>query len=222
MIRIIVDEREKASKVPSILKEFNVNVEFSYLQVGDYIPLPELVIERKSMKDFIRSIYDGRLFAQCSDMLKYYEKAIIIVEQSKGIDNYIDNPSIVYGALASIILDFNIPIIYTYSNQETASLLYSIARRKKSSKPMLKRIRKRDNMKEQQLSLLASLPGIGVVLASRLLARFGSPLNVLNASIKELASVEGMSYAKALKIKKILQEKSKDDEVIYDTSWFNR
>ncbi|RMF30602.1 MAG: heavy metal resistance protein CzcA, partial [Candidatus Nitrosothermus koennekii] len=67
MIRIIVDDREKNSKVPDELEELGVRVEYKHLEVGDYIPLPEVVVERKSMRDLVKSIYDNRLFIQCSN-----------------------------------------------------------------------------------------------------------------------------------------------------------
>ena len=51
--------------------------------------------------------------------------------------------------------------------------------------------------------------GIGEKLASRMLVKFGSPNKTLNASLAELAKVEGLSEIRAKKIKQILEEKSK-------------
>ncbi len=216
MIRIIVDDREKSSKVPLELSNMGARVEYKHLEVGDYIPLPEVIVERKCTRDLIKSIYDGRLFVQCSNMLKHYEKAVLIVEYN---DVHIDNPLIVYGALASIALDFNIPIINSYSARDTASILLALAKRKKSSsKPILKKIRKGSSLYEQQLSILVALPGIGEKSAIKLLDKFGTPLNVANANVSELARIIG--YAKASKIKKVLTSIYKDRDEVFDTSWF--
>ncbi|MBP2625029.1 MAG: heavy metal resistance protein CzcA, partial [Nitrosopumilaceae archaeon] len=61
-LRIVVDEREKKSGVPDLLRSVGVNLEIKTLQIGDYIVKPETVIERKNLKDFFVSIFDGRLF----------------------------------------------------------------------------------------------------------------------------------------------------------------
>ena len=42
-----------------------------------------------------------------------------------------------------------------------------------------------------------------------MLAKFGSPNKTLNASLAELAKVEGLSETRAKKIKQILEEKNK-------------
>ena len=53
------------------------------------------------------------------------------------------------------------------------------------------------------------LPGVGEKLAIRMLEKFGSPLRVFNASLSELAKVEGLGEARAKKIRKMLETKSK-------------
>ncbi len=218
MIRIVVDDREKDSEVPYELERLGVNINYARLEVGDYIPLPEVVVERKSMKDLIRSIYDGRLFMQCSEMIKHYERALIIVEYTN-IQDLIENPAIVYGALASIALDLNISILNAYSARDTAYILLALAKRDKDSKkPMLKKIKKSSSLKEQQLTIIASFPGIGEKLAIRLLERFNTPLAIVNANTNELARVIG--YARAERLKKILESKYRVKMEEFDTHWF--
>ena len=43
-LRIIVDEREKKSGIPDLLKAVGVNIEIKTLPVGDYIVAPEIVV----------------------------------------------------------------------------------------------------------------------------------------------------------------------------------
>lgn len=218
-MRVIVDDREKASEVPYELEKFGVNINYEHLEVGDYIPLPELVVERKSLRDLVKSIYDGRLFTQCSEMIKHYERALMIVEYDRLLDEVIDNPLIVYGALISIILEFNISIINSYSTRDTALILFSLANRKgKESKPMLKKIKKSNSIKNQQLTLIASLPTIGGKLAEKLLDKFGSPYAIMNANTNELANVIG--YARAKKVRNIIDTIYKEKEEIFDKHWF--
>lgn len=217
--RIIVDDREKNSSVPYELERLGVNVDYTHLEVGDYIPLPDVVVERKSIRDMVRSIYDGRLFMQASQMLKHYSKALIIIEYDTRLEELVDNKLVVYGALASLALEFNIPLINSYSSSDTAYILLALARRRKEyNKPMLKKIKKPDTLKEQQLALISSLPGIGEKLASKLLERFGSPIEVFNAKINELERIIG--YKRAERVKNVLESKYKERREVFDTKWF--
>ena len=79
-IRIVADEREKNSQVPNLLKIMGVFVDYEQLAVGDYIVSPETVIERKTIYDLISSVYDGRLFIQCSDLINHYSKPFMLIE----------------------------------------------------------------------------------------------------------------------------------------------
>ncbi|MGI0039859.1 MAG: ERCC4 domain-containing protein, partial [Nitrososphaera sp.] len=72
--RIVVDEREKNSGIPELLKNAGAVIDFAQLKVGDYIVSPETAVERKTVRDLVSSIYDGRLFLQCSDLVKHYQK----------------------------------------------------------------------------------------------------------------------------------------------------
>jgi DNA excision repair protein ERCC-4 len=65
-LRIVVDERERKSGIPDLLRAVGINIEMKTLQIGDYIVAPETVVERKSIKDLISSVFDGRLFDQCN------------------------------------------------------------------------------------------------------------------------------------------------------------
>ncbi len=205
-IRIVVDEHEKRCKVPDMLIELGVNVEFASLKVGDYIVSYDCCVERKSARDLINSIYDGRIFLQLREMLKNYTTPVVIVEGSVDELN-LDDPMIVYGALASLISDFKASVVSTYSQLHTAYMLIALAKRylnNNKTGPLLKKISKGNSLKEQQISMIASLPGIGHRLASRLLDRFVTPLNVFNAPLVELARVEGIGYARAARIKRVL------------------
>ena len=65
-LRIIVDERERKSGIPDLLKAVGMGVEMKTLPIGDYIVAPETIIERKSIKDLMASVFDGRLYDQCT------------------------------------------------------------------------------------------------------------------------------------------------------------
>ena len=79
-VRIVVDERERNSNIPELLKNAGAVIDFTQLKVGDYVVSSETAVERKTVRDLISSIYDGRLFVQCSDLVKYYQKPLLVVQ----------------------------------------------------------------------------------------------------------------------------------------------
>ncbi|HIE46994.1 MAG: ERCC4 domain-containing protein [Nitrosopumilus sp.] len=210
-LRIVVDERERKSGIPDLLKSVGLNIEMKTLPVGDYIVAPETVIERKSIRDLLSSVFDGRLFDQCSRLKEHFQYPIVLVEGNVDeIEEITDNPLIFYGAISTVVIDFKIPIIPTPSAAHTAKLLVSLCSRKDIPKgPYLKKIKKSSDLQKQQLSVLCSLPGIGDKFAVRMLEKFGTPLRAFNATTAELAKVEGLGDARAKKIKTMLDSKSK-------------
>ena len=210
-LRIVIDERERKSGIPDLLKSVGLNVEMKTLPVGDYIVAPETVVERKSIRDLLSSVFDGRLFDQCSRLKEHFQNPIVLVEGNVDeIEEITDNPLIFYGAISTVVIDFKIPIIPTPSAAHTAKLLVSLCSRKDIPKgPYLKKIKKSSDLQKQQLSVLCSLPGIGDKFAVRMLEKFGTPLRVFTATTAELAKVEGLGDARAKKIKTMLDSKSK-------------
>ena len=223
-IRIVIDERERKSGIPKLLRAIGVNVEVKTLPIGDYIVSHETVVERKSIHDFISSIFDGRLFDQCNRLKEHFKSPIILLEGNVDeIESITENPLVFYGALSTIAVDFKIPVIPTPNASHTAKLLVSLSSRKESIKgPLLKKIKKSNDIQKQQLIVLCSLPGIGEKTAIRMLEKFGTPLKALSSSTKDLAKIPGLGESRAKKIKKMLQEKSKhtrklDQKTLHDS-----
>ena len=223
-VRIVIDERERKSGIPKLLRAIGVNVEVKTLPIGDYIVSHETVVERKSIHDFISSIFDGRLFDQCNRLKEHFKFPIILLEGNVDeIESITENPLVFYGALSTIAVDFKIPVIPTPNASHTAKLLVSLSSRKESIKgPLLKKIKKSNDIQKQQLIVLCSLPGIGEKTAIRMLEKFGTPLKALSSSTKDLAKIPGLGELRAKKIKKMLQEKSKhtkklDQKTLHDS-----
>lgn len=210
-LRIIVDDRERKSGIPALLKTVGVSTEVRTLPVGDYIVAPETVVERKSLHDLISSVFDGRLYDQCTRLKEHFQYPVILMEGNVDeIEQITENPLVFYGAVSRVAIDFKIPIIPTPSAAHTAKLLVSMCATKgKPRGPLLKKIKKSDDVQKQQLSCLASLPGVGEKLAVRMLERFKTPLSALNASSAELAKIEGLGQARARRIRDMLESESR-------------
>jgi DNA excision repair protein ERCC-4 len=220
----VVDEREKKSGIPDLLKGIGINLEIKTLPVGDYIVAPETVVERKTISDLISSIFDGRLFDQCNRLKEHYQFPILLIEGDiEEIEKLTENPFVFYGAISSIAIDFKIPVIPTPNASHTSKLLISMCSRKDTvNGPFIKKIRKSSNLQKQQLLMLCSLPGVGEKTAVRMLEKFGTPLSVLSSSVTELSKVGGLGEARAKNIKKILKTQSKhlkkiNQKTLHDT-----
>ena len=202
-LRIVVDEREKASGIPEFLLKSGVRVDYAKLYVGDYIMAPDVGVERKSGRDLLSSIYDGRLFEQCRALSAFRKPILIIEGEASRLEELAENLKAAFGALAYITLVYNISILNTSSPKSTALILLALAEnlsRERKPGALLVKTRKSEDPKLQQMYMVASLPGVGVKLAKRLLELFETPRAVFSASVSELARVPRLGYARALRI----------------------
>jgi len=206
-ITIYADFREKGSGIIKKLVDLGVTLKLEMLEIGDYILSSRLCVEHKTVPDFIDSLIDKRLFTQLKDM-KRYEKQLIILEGEEDI--YAQrklHPNAVKGMLSTICIDYGVPILTTKNSEDSALLMAVIAKREQSavtreftlhsSKPL--------TLKEQQEYIISALPGVGPILSKPLLKKFGSVMNVINASEKELKEIDLIGDKKASKIKEIVQ-----------------
>ncbi|XRO75885.1 DEAD/DEAH box helicase [Methanocaldococcus sp. 28A] len=202
-IKIIVDVREK--NMAKLLHNY-ADVELKTLEVGDYILSDRVVVERKTVDDFVNSIIDKRLFNQLKN-LKKVEKPLLIIE-GESFSRLHENA--IKGAILSIIFDFGIPIIFTKNAEETADLLIKIAEKEqiKEKRAVMVRYGKTTmSLKEQQKFIVESLPDVGGALAERLLKHFKTVENVFTAKEEELMKVEGVGKERAKKIREVLTAK---------------
>lgn len=206
---VFADTREGNSKVIRHLSEMEIDVKVQAMAVGDYQVSDEVVIERKTAKDFVDSIVDKRLFKQARSLMEEFKRPLIILE-GDDLYNGMINPNAIRGSIASIALDFGISIIPTRNAQDTAATIKRIAIREQSGEKTPIQIRtdkKPVNLWEQQLFIIESLPNIGPVNAKNLLEHFGTVANIINASESQLQEVEGIGKKTAANIRKVVDSK---------------
>ena len=190
-----------------LLEAQGLEVTLRNLEVGDYVISDRLAIERKTAQDFVASIIDPErnLFRQLSDLAKTYEKPIMILE---GRDLYTRqmNPSSIQGALASIAVDFGIPIIPSEDRNETASIIAMLAarERKEGHEPKLHGHKTARTLKEQQEYLVSAIPSVGPAVAKNLLRHFGSVERIMTASQDELQEAELVGPKIAERIRELI------------------
>jgi len=213
MVKVYVDERERRSEVPRYLSELGVTVVFKTLEAGDYLLADGVVAERKSVGDLAKSVFDGRFFDQLSRMAQVADRYFLIVEGDLDRLKYVTTryraviSALYYASVAS-----RVPVLFTEDERHTAELIKYLATKFQESTPALThaavaRGKPRGmSLSDWQLYVVSSLPGVGPKLAERLLKKFGSVRAVFNASIVELASVEGLPESKASFIYRVVNE----------------
>jgi ERCC4-type nuclease len=200
-LRVLVDEREHASGIPERLQSMGVFVEARMLNVGDYILSSECALERKSAKDFVHSLYSGRLFDQARRLSEAYEIPMMLVEgQLSSLLDNMTNSRAFWGALLTLSLAYDIRVFFTEDLDQSAQFISTLARHTKFSAsrgPVARGKPRLSTNKEKQIFVVSSLPGVGVKLAERLLGWFGSVRKVFKASIPELSLVNGVGRVRA-------------------------
>ncbi|WP_304123556.1 DEAD/DEAH box helicase [Methanosphaera cuniculi] len=193
---VYVDYREKNSNIMRELDKIGCKIEVKTMAIGDYQLSDDVIIERKTVDDFAKSITDKRLYTQAKELASNCKKPLMIIEGGDIYNTFL-HPNAIRGAMSSIAIDFKIPIIQTQNETDTAMMIKTIAQREQKDnedkKPISIRTQTKPlTLKEQQLFITESLPGIGPVSAKKLLTHFGSVKNLINASKNELKEVEGI------------------------------
>lgn len=112
--RVVVDVREFRSALPSLLHGNNMIVIPCQLTVGDYILTPDICVERKSIRDLISSLKNGRLYNQAETMMQYYKSPLLLIE-------FDQNKSFTFDAFASVPTGSTFMTDYGFSSSGTAT-----------------------------------------------------------------------------------------------------
>lgn len=201
--KIIIDYREKNSLVPARLKKEDFDIEFRELKIADYI-IKDVAIERKTINDFISSMFNKRLIKQLEELQEYENKILIIegfAEQPLYSDSGPTNANALRGFLISILLKYKIPVLFTKNPKDTAKFISVIAK-KREKETSLKTKKRTLDKKEQLQFILEGFPGIGPKTAKKLLEEFGSLKKIFNASENELKKILGKKSESLLKLLK--------------------
>lgn len=204
---ILADFRENKN-ITNHLKDLGSSVKILPLKVGDYIISDRTVIERKTANDFVNSIIDGRLFEQAKELKENFSKPLMIIEGNKTRNNV--NENVIKGALSSIIMNYDISVLMTKDEKDTANMIFRLANKEQNSKKInigIKGKKKPKQLDKLQVFVLSSFPNVSEVTAVKLLKKFGSIKGVMNASENELMKIEGLGEKKVKGILKIINKK---------------
>ncbi len=203
-ITIVADHREKNASVISELIKRNVNVKIEHLSVADYL-VNGWAIERKTLSDLKSSIINKRILSQLPE-LKQYPKHILLIEgiQEEGLYKEIIHENAFRGFLLSLVIEYNVPFIFTLNAEDTAKYLIVLAKKQSGGEISL-RPKKIAKTKEEKIKfILEGFPNIGPINSKKLLAIFGSLKKIINASESALTKIVGI---KAKEIKSLIDYK---------------
>jgi ERCC4-type nuclease len=210
-IHIRIDSQEQRSGIPALLAAMpQVCVELTPLRMGDYDVggYPCRVIERKTASDFLSSLAQGRLFAQLAELRRSRFEPILLLEGDPlRVSRSQMCPESIRGALAYIAAAMCVPILPSGGPTESAHLVYASAKqcqvRHAARGPASGR--RRASLPEQQMQIVLSLPGVGPATARAVCERFRSLHDLLSADAATLATIPGLSPARAAALEQLLR-----------------
>ena len=142
-----------------------------------------------------------------SNIKEHFERPVLIIEGGDLYTRRAIHPNAIRGALASLAIDFGIPILFSSNETDTSAIIETMARREQLNEkryPSIRGKKKAMTIRDQQLQLVASLPSISLTLAQRLLSHFKTPEKLLTASEDELSEVENIGKIKSETIRKVV------------------
>lgn len=175
-MKITVDYREKTSGIIDLLICEDIKIETKKVSYGDYVINDSITIERKTARDFLISIIDGRLFNQLSNLKRYCLNPILLIEGNPFKTGLAFDERAVRGALISTQTIWYVPIIHSRSKEETKDIILMIGGQQEACMDVvpLRGGYRPKRLKSRQLFILQGLPKVGPTVAKRLLDHFRS------------------------------------------------
>ena len=208
VIAILADHREKNNRIVKELIDLGISVKTAQLTSADYVVSGKVGVELKKVPDFVASIIDGRILDQVRDLKGSFQKAVLVIEGEEDIYSVRNvHANAIRGMLASIVLDFHVPVLYTKNPQDTAALLAVMAKREQGKEiDFSLHSLKPKSLREQQEFIVSAFPNIGVQTARILLEHFGSIKKLVNATEKELLELKSVGDKTAAQLVKMFEE----------------
>jgi Fanconi anemia group M protein len=210
LVEIVVDQRELDSSIAKDLStREGIETRLETLAVGDYVLSDRVAVERKSVADFLDTLVGGdrSLFEQIGDLSRAYARPLLILEGDRLYEERNVHPGAIRGALASLAVDFDVSVLQTRDEDDTAELLSTIASREQTERDRSVSVhggKSAKTLSEQQEYVVSAIADIGPVTAQSLLERFGSVEAVMTAREEDLLDVPGVGEVTASRIREVV------------------
>ena len=194
-----IDNRESTRTVTYFkrkLKEAGFDVQVSSLPVGDIvIPDKGICIERKTIEDFMGSFRDGRIDAQIQQMQDYPVRCIIVQgvtkHQSFKYRRHMTEMQY-WGAIRSVVLKKDCPLIQVESNYQFWQVLRSIIKHAGEIDEPIQGRQVVVSTKDAKEGVLCAVPGLGPKASREILKKYPTMPAILNALLTDTFSVKGV------------------------------
>ena len=209
-VEVIADQRELDATIARDLStREGIETRLETLAVGDYVLSDRVVVERKSVEDFLDTLVGGdrSLFEQVGDAARHYARPVVIIEGERLYESRNVHPNAIRGALAALAVDFGASVLRTDGEDDTADLLETVARREQETSDREVSVhgeKAAKTLPEQQEYVVSSIADIGPVTARSLLEAFGSVEGVMTAGEEDLLDVEGVGEVTAERIREVV------------------
>ncbi|AUV83684.1 Hef nuclease [Salinigranum rubrum] len=210
VVELVVDQRELDSTIARDLStREGIRTRLETLAVGDYVCSDRVVVERKTVSDFLDTLTgkDRSLFGQARDMSRHYARPVVIIEGDGLYEERNIHPSAIRGAIASLAVDFGVSVLHTRDETDTTELLATLASREQTERDRTVSVhgeKAAKTLDEQQEYVVGAIADVGPVTAQSLLAHFGSVEAVMTASEEELQEVRGVGAKTAERIREVI------------------
>ena len=202
-----VDDREKSNTI-SILNKLKIPFEITRLEVGDYLfPEKGIIVERKSVEDFIGSVRSGRMQEQLINMQNNYEHSyLVIIGRFKdlffrGIKNISVEQYI--GMIASVLVRYNVKVGFVDNNTQFCKLINKINDKTDDGKSVsfIKKIDKKEDVERALLRVLGlNKQQIDIYLEKYIFR------NIFSININDLLQLKGFGKETINKLEKNLSK----------------
>lgn len=204
-VHVVVDDRERYSGVVEVLSQMTaVSAEIRRLPLGDFLVANDLLVERKTVVDFAKSIFDGRLFRQAARLAACEHRTCFVLEGDvKTIDHWEMSRQAFQGAVITVSLVYDQPILRSRSPKETARLIVGAARQltRRGARRPSRQVGFVPTPERIQSHMLQAIPGIGPEKADAILEHIGDIRAVSQTSIEKLLEVPGIGASMSQRIR---------------------
>ena len=231
-MELVIDKREHAilEKIP----ENGTNIKSEQLHLGDiqikYNEQVKLIIERKSLKDLIASIKDGRYLEQSLRLMNnglcHLHHVVYLIEGNIHSLSEVER-QIAYSSMVSVQFIKGFSLVRTQSIDETCVYIEFLMRKlnksiesgkdlfhnaitqsdTQSNKDYCNVIKtvKKENITRENIGtiMLMQIPGISAVMATAILSKFSSFVDLIEQINQNPSILDGLTYESKGKERKI-------------------
>tara|TARA_R110002050_G_scaffold11800_2_gene39329 strand:- start:3556 stop:4254 length:699 start_codon:yes stop_codon:yes gene_type:complete len=229
-MKLIIDSRENSELTERVIEKaqsLNVPFEKQWLEIGDYV-FNDVCFEAKSSFDFIQSIVNKRLWNQLDNMDRAYVNNLVIVYGSfeDGFRKHLEHIKTsmnktaqrvilrkkFFGSMSKIILDTDCSIIWVRDALTAAELIAVVCKMQPHDREVyVPRIvkQKKISTTDLRVDVLSTIKGVSDKKAKLLIKKFGSIMEIGEASPSELSKIDGIGNVLATRIVDTLNSEEK-------------